>query len=360
MHNENKLLTFIIPAYNVERYIRECLDSLLHQTVMDHKVIVVNDGSTDATGVIAKDYAEKYPDLFSYYEQENQGQGAARNLGLNLLNTPYVTFLDSDDWQDCHFVERLTQELSYHDEPVDIVFTLPWVYDTQTHENLEWRDRDLLLQLFYPNSGYESVASAVLTKADPRWMEMYSLEASACRRVFRTQFLKEINYRFPVHTKWEDVAPHFTSIHHAQRCIALKSSGFCYRINTAGQTTSGSSASRLNVGPVFANVFKIAEEEGLDKAEIAYILKCFRTFTDWTVTVTDQVYILPVLESLHNVYRTVSKRYIKEYRHLFHVGMRDRIVIFLLRSPYYALLKDYRIRRIGLRIFERIKRRIKG
>lgn len=50
----------------------------------------------------------------------------------------------------------------------------------------------------------------------------------------------------------------------------------------------------------------------------------------------------------------------KEYRHLFHVGMRDRIVIFLLRSPYYALLKDYRIRRIGLRIFERIKRRIKG
>ena len=94
---DNKLLTVIIPIYNVENYLRQCLDSLVKQTNIQFNAILVNDGSVDTSGSIAKEYCEKYKDMFSYIEQENKGQGAARNLGLKNVHTPYVTFLDSDD-----------------------------------------------------------------------------------------------------------------------------------------------------------------------------------------------------------------------------------------------------------------------
>ena len=76
------LLTIVVPAYNVEKYLAECLDSLINQTMMNHKIIVVNDGSTDGTDEICHSYADKYPQLITYISQKNNGQGGARNTGL--------------------------------------------------------------------------------------------------------------------------------------------------------------------------------------------------------------------------------------------------------------------------------------
>lgn len=92
---DKNLLTVIIPIYNVENFLRQCLDSLVMQTDTHFNVILVNDGSVDTSGSIAKEYSEKYTELFSYYEQENKGLGAARNLGLKYVHTPYVTFLEN-------------------------------------------------------------------------------------------------------------------------------------------------------------------------------------------------------------------------------------------------------------------------
>lgn len=356
MCNDNALVTVVVPAYNVGKYIGECLDSLLHQTVTDHKVIVVNDGSTDETGKIAKKYADAYPDMFCYVEQRNKGLGAARNAGMKLVDTKYVTFLDSDDWLDCHFVECVVRELEKHDEMADIIFTLPWVYDSLTHQVQNWADKVTLEQMFYPEGGYESVGSAVVTKDNPSWMRMYLLEASACRRVFRTHFLKEIRYQFIENTKWEDVWPHFHAIHCAKRCIAVKSSGFVYRVNIANQITSGGGASRLDVAPVFAQILETAIKESWSKAEIAYIIRTFRSFTDWSIQVTNTDYIVPVLKSLHTAYCSIPKHCLKIYRQMFHMGGKDAIMIHLLRSPFYGLLKDYRMRMAGIRLFSKLKR----
>lgn len=355
MYMKNPLVTFIIPAYNAMPYIEECLHSLRYQTRMNHQVIVVNDGSTDESGIVAKKYAENYPEIFAYYEQQNQGQGAARNFALSLVDTPYVTFLDSDDWQDCHFVERLEAELSKHDENVDIVFTLPWVYDSVTHEKLPWRDKQVIDELFYPQGGYEDVPSAVITQSSLHWLRLYEMEVSPCRRVFRTQFLRDINYRFVTGRKWEDVWPHFLSIHHAERCIALRSSGFVYRINNSAQTTSGGGATRKDVAPVFDEILEIAMRENWRAQEIAHIIRTFRAFTDWTIQVTNLDYMDEVMTSLHAVYKKIPKHYIKVYRNTFHMGGKDTFLLVLLRSPMYGLLKDYRIRKAGIKVLSKIK-----
>ena len=102
---EKALLTIIVPAYNVEAYIEECLNSLVNQTVRNHKIIIVNDGSTDKTEEKCLKYKEEYEELITYVYQDNKGLGGARNTGMQYVDTPYLTFLDSDDWLSIKFVE---------------------------------------------------------------------------------------------------------------------------------------------------------------------------------------------------------------------------------------------------------------
>ncbi len=91
-------LSVIVPVYNVETYLKQCLDSLLAQTLKDMEIIAVNDGSTDSSEEILKDYQKKYPDKIRYVNKENGGLSSARNFGLKYADAQYVTFLDSDDY----------------------------------------------------------------------------------------------------------------------------------------------------------------------------------------------------------------------------------------------------------------------
>ena len=92
------LLSIIIPVYNVENYIRDCLDSLLQQDLSACEVLCVNDGSTDGSLAILQEYHTIHPDIFRVFTQINQGQAAARNKVLNEAKGEFVVFLDSDDY----------------------------------------------------------------------------------------------------------------------------------------------------------------------------------------------------------------------------------------------------------------------
>lgn len=90
---DEALLTVIVPVYNVENYIEECLASLVKQENTRLKIIVINDGSQDASGEICTRYQRCYPQMITYIEQTNSGLGAARNVGLRKTISRYVTFL---------------------------------------------------------------------------------------------------------------------------------------------------------------------------------------------------------------------------------------------------------------------------
>ena len=107
---ENELISIIVPIYNVENYLRQCLDSLINQTYKNLEIIVVNDGSTDNSGTICQEYAQK-DDRIVYIEKENGGQSEARNMGLDRMTGSYVTFVDSDDWVEPNYVEVLYKKL---------------------------------------------------------------------------------------------------------------------------------------------------------------------------------------------------------------------------------------------------------
>jgi glycosyltransferase involved in cell wall biosynthesis len=90
------ILSVIIPAYNVEDYLSGCLDSILQQSCKDIEIILINDGSTDFTGQICDDYANKY-NCINVFHQKNHGQSFSRNLGLRHAKGKYISFIDSDD-----------------------------------------------------------------------------------------------------------------------------------------------------------------------------------------------------------------------------------------------------------------------
>ena len=103
-------ITVIVPVYNVENYLEKCLDSLINQTYKNLEIIVINDGSTDNSGEICQEYAQK-DNRIIYVEQENGGLSDARNAGLERMTGSYVTFVDSDDWVEPDYVEVLHNKL---------------------------------------------------------------------------------------------------------------------------------------------------------------------------------------------------------------------------------------------------------
>lgn len=91
-------LSVIIPVYNAEEYLRECVDSVLNQTEKDLEIILVNDGSTDGSDAIIDEYAARYPDKVAVITLENGGQGRARNYGIAAARGEFLSFVDSDDY----------------------------------------------------------------------------------------------------------------------------------------------------------------------------------------------------------------------------------------------------------------------
>lgn len=92
METKKTLISIIVPVYNTEKYIERCLDSVMKQDYPNFEVILVNDGSTDESGIIIQKYKEMYENI-SYIKQENKGVGAARNAGIKVAKGDYKSYI---------------------------------------------------------------------------------------------------------------------------------------------------------------------------------------------------------------------------------------------------------------------------
>lgn len=117
---ESSIIKFsiIVPVYNVEKFLRECLDSITLQTLKEFEVICINDGSTDNSLEILNEYA-KEDKRFIVLNQENQGQGIARNIGIDIAKGEYLLFVDPDDWLELNTLEILYNNFKKYN--VDVI-----------------------------------------------------------------------------------------------------------------------------------------------------------------------------------------------------------------------------------------------
>ena len=174
-----KTLSVIVPAYNVEKYIGKCLDSLVTQTLDNIEIIVVNDSSTDSTQEIVDTYVEKYPTLIFSYIKPNGGIADVRNFALTKVNGEYFGFLDSDDFAEKEMYESLY--LKAKEEDSDIVSSnFFWEYPNKT-----------LIGLDGPYGGTKDMLVKTM--------------ATLWSKIYRTEFVKKLNITFPTGYRYEDV-----------------------------------------------------------------------------------------------------------------------------------------------------------
>lgn len=132
-------ISIIIPVYNVEKYLDQCIQSIVNQTYKNIEIILIDDGSTDNSAQICDDYARK-DDRIKVVHKTNSGLSGSRNLGLTLAQGEYIMFLDSDDWIDTNTCQLAIDKIRLHD--ADIVL---WSYTR------EYDDRSINNYLFGTN-----------------------------------------------------------------------------------------------------------------------------------------------------------------------------------------------------------------
>ena len=135
---ENITFSVIIPIYNVEAFLKECIDSVLQQTYKDYEIILVDDGSTDESGAIADTYARNYPGI-NVIHRNNGGLSAARNTGIEAAKGRYIIFVDSDDYIDKNALLNFANCVVRYKEP-DIIAAQAYSVNWDGNVKLKCKD----------------------------------------------------------------------------------------------------------------------------------------------------------------------------------------------------------------------------
>ena len=113
-----KKLSVIIPVYNAEKTLKRCMESVLKQKDEDLEIVLINDGSTDASDKIIQEYKGKNPKIISYYQKKNTGVADTRNYGIKKAKGSYILFLDADDYLDIHLYGLVKQ---YMEKDIELI-----------------------------------------------------------------------------------------------------------------------------------------------------------------------------------------------------------------------------------------------
>lgn len=293
------MITFIIPAYQAEKTLTRTVESILRQTDDRWKIILINDGSTDDTENICIRCRDLNPDKISYIYQENSGQGKARNVGIELVTTDYLSFLDSDDWLMPDYVETVGRFLKR--ERPEMILTLPVIWHEGSRITRDWYDKEVFESVF-PKDG------VIICPGD--YPECYTMEVNACRKVLRTDYVQRIGFRFPEGIKWEDIYPHFYLLSNCESCMGIKSVGFYYRVGSLDQTTASRGKERLDILPIFAGLLDYVTDNKKEELQFP-VMRLFVRFSIWCIKMTEGDVRIQLVRGLSSFYREIPKSFYK-------------------------------------------------
>ena len=169
------VVSVIIPVYNVEKYLNQCLDSVLNQTLQDIEVICVNDSSTDGSLAILEEYAKK-DERMTVVTQPNSGAGAARNKGLSLAVGKYLSFLDSDDFFEPDMLE-LAYKKAEEDRADFVVFQSDQYYaNKKKFVEVSWTLREKEIPPYTPFSHRQMTDNIFKVFVGWAWDKLYNRE----------------------------------------------------------------------------------------------------------------------------------------------------------------------------------------
>ena len=252
-------VSVVIPVYNVEQYLRQCLDSVVNQTFKDIEIIVVNDCSPDNSLKIIEEYKQKDERFVIVDLKKNVGLGSARNEGMKLAKGKYITFIDSDDWVSKDFVESLYETIEKNQ--YDVISPDFYEYNNITQKITESRR---------PENLYNIPISTIKIKQKV----LFNEGIHYVRKIFRLQFLKDNNIFFKLN-KIEDTLFTWEVILKTNKFMFINNKIYFYRTSRAGSIMTTASKELPNNMDLFCALKELVYEDESTKKFFDPVLNFF-------------------------------------------------------------------------------------
>lgn len=220
-------VSVIVPVYNVEKYLDKCLESIMNQTYQNFEIIIVNDGSTDNSLQICRQWEERSPQI-KLINKENEGLGFARNTGLQHATGDYILFVDSDDFISSNMIEKLYETLNSTES--DTVYCGLNRYFDDKH-----------IVAYPPKCGkviysdYDVIDKVLLEMIGtlPSENEDMNLDVSVWHSLYSMDIIRKNNILFPSERKFmsEDIAFHIDYLRYAKKVSFITDCLYFYRLN---------------------------------------------------------------------------------------------------------------------------------
>lgn len=231
-NQDNELITIVVPVYNVERYVEQCVQSVLNQTYRNLQILLVDDGSTDSSGEICDRLATQ-DSRIQVIHQKNSGLAAARNVGIELAKGEYISFIDSDDFVELNFIERLYTEIKKYGVKIAVC-----EYNRLVEEEG--------LFYFHTHEPYSKLMTAS-EYIDEIFLTISFSFVTAWTKLFKTDiFNGEFTVRFPEGKFAEDKYVSYLLAIKSQEIIYIHEPNYCYRQRLGSITQSDVSIKRIS------------------------------------------------------------------------------------------------------------------
>ena len=252
LKNSNKpKISVIVPVYNVENYLEECLNSLLSQTLRELEIICIDDGSTDNSLNILKKFQKK-SDKIKVYSKNNGGLGSTRNIGLKYATGEYVSFIDSDD-----FIKNNTYECTYKlakEKDLDMIMFKAINYDDNTNEFYETE--------YYNMPFLETLVKNKVFNFNDLGDKLLSIVVSACTKIYKKELIDKTGVTFPENLYFEDNVFFFDLFLQSSRVFFYPEFLYIRRRRRNSITQSGG-IKYIDIIPITNNVINIFKKFNL-------------------------------------------------------------------------------------------------
>jgi hypothetical protein len=314
-------ISVIVPVYNVEKYVKKCLDSISNQTYENIEIIIVNDGATDNSENICKEFVEN-EDRAKLYTKENGGLSSARNHGMRFATGKYVLFIDSDDYIAEGMVEELYKNIKEEDADVSVCGVYNVYSDNQSPQCKEE---------IYFCCGKE------------RFLKEYfigeKIPGTICNKLISYEIASKIS--FPVGKIYEDAFYQFELVKYAKKYVVTTKPYYYYFHRENSITTKPYTVKNMNCIEIYSNFYDYINREISSLSEYAFFRLSYAYFMVFDKMLLSEGY-KNILE-YREVLGFLKNNFWKIFRNKnFRKGRRIAVLMLKLNVKLYRflLLKD--------------------
>lgn len=326
--NSAPLISIIVPAYNVEKYIKACLDSIIIQTYSNFEVIVINDGSTDQTKKMLNEY-ESNPKI-RIFSQENGGLSAARNHGLKLANGELVCFIDSDDSVKSDYLEKLVAPFI---EDVDVDITVCGYQEKFENSVINHVLKSQKI------TGRKATEDLLIKQQD--------FNVLAWNKLYRKSLFSDYKIEYPVRQIHEDNLTTYKLFFHAQKIVYISDELYVYQRThseiTKNRYSEEKTLKRLQVKEQMAiEAGQYLQDSKLKLAADVALLLSYFAFLDHAIS-------RQINKSYYDAYLMKTRKLTSsQFKNPF-LTKKLRLYLKLIHSPRSILYQIFR--KITLRVY---------